>query len=185
MRYSSEHKAATRKRLLESAGALVKKSGFGTTGVDALMAAAGLTAGAFYAHFKSKAELLDALIEQEMTRSLEMFQMDDAQRLASDLASYLSLGHVEHPERGCLLPALSAEIARADKTTREHFEQGLMQIKDRIAQQVPDEAQAWSLLAQAVGAVMLARAMRSRASRQGLLDGVRRSILRSLQHAHS
>ena len=39
MRYSPEHKENTRARLLEVGGALAKKDGFGTTGVDSLMAA--------------------------------------------------------------------------------------------------------------------------------------------------
>jgi TetR/AcrR family transcriptional repressor of nem operon len=54
MRYSPEHKEETRARLLKTTGSLVKKKGFAATGVDGLMAAAELTSGAFYSHFRSK-----------------------------------------------------------------------------------------------------------------------------------
>ena len=73
MRYSTEHKEGTRQRLLAKTGALVKKKGFAATGVDGLMAAAGLTSGAFYAHFRSKSELLEAIIANELKRSGELF----------------------------------------------------------------------------------------------------------------
>ena len=61
MRYPATHKQDTRARLLKTTGALAKRQGFAGTGVDGLMAAAGLTSGAFYSHFRSKGELLDAI----------------------------------------------------------------------------------------------------------------------------
>ncbi len=51
MRYPQNRKAETRQKLIEKAGALAKKDGFATTGVDGLMASVGLTGGAFYSHF--------------------------------------------------------------------------------------------------------------------------------------
>ena len=53
MRYSSEHKAMTREKLLHSSGAIAKQGGFSAAGVDSLMKAIGLTGGAFYSHFPS------------------------------------------------------------------------------------------------------------------------------------
>jgi len=47
MRYPTTHKEETRKKLLANARAIAKKGGFGTTGVDELMASIGLTGGAF------------------------------------------------------------------------------------------------------------------------------------------
>lgn len=177
MRYSSEHKAATRQHLLETAGALAKEKGFGTTGVDALMAAAGLTVGAFYAHFGSKAEMLQALVAHEMDRSLVWFGGQAEGAIEDAVASYLSLSHVEHPERGCVLPALAAEVARADAAVQKTFEQQLLAMKDRFAAQLGDDGQAWAALAQMVGAVLLARAMHSRSSRKAVLEGARESIV--------
>jgi len=176
MRYSRDHKAATRERPLEATSALSKQNGFGATSVDALMAAAGLTAGAFYAQFGSKAEMLEALVDHEMRRSLERFGLDSRNAGFPMLASYLSLGYVEHPERGCVLPTLTAEIARADEEVRAKLEVWLLQSEDRIAAQTHDEDKAWSTLAQAGGVVMLAHAMHARPARKALLDGVSRSI---------
>lgn len=181
MRYSAKHKQETRERILDKAGALAKQKGFGTTGVDSLMAAAGLTAGGFYAHFKSKSELLSALIDRELGRSRAMFEVDSDAALAKAVQMYLSLGHVEHPQLGCPLTSLSSEIARADDAVRQTFETRLLEIQQIVRARTKDDAEAWSLIAQAVGAVTLARAMRSRAARKSLLDGVSHSLLQVLE----
>ena len=63
MRYPANHKEETRKKLLANARAITKKGGFGTTGVDELMASIGLSGGAFYGHFPSKEALFAELVE--------------------------------------------------------------------------------------------------------------------------
>src|SRR6266487_6989570 len=52
-RYGTEHKQATRRRIIETAGRRLKRDGIDGSGVATLMADAGLTNGAFYAHFRS------------------------------------------------------------------------------------------------------------------------------------
>lgn len=176
MRYPPDYKATARAKLLETAAALAKEKGFGTTGVDALMAAAGMTSGAFYSHFKSKPELLKAIIEHEVTRTAALFDGKDNTALRKAFRFYLSEQHVAHPESGCPLPSLTPEVARADAATRELFEQQLVQAKDQLQAQLPDGGHAWAVLAQAVGAVMLARAMASPDERKTLLEDVRQSV---------
>jgi TetR/AcrR family transcriptional repressor of nem operon len=53
-RYGKQHKQATRQRILETAGRRLKRDGIDGAGIATLMADAGLTNGAFYAHFASK-----------------------------------------------------------------------------------------------------------------------------------
>lgn len=187
MRYSAKHKQETRERILDKAGQLAKAKGFGTSGVDALMAAAGLTAGGFYAHFKSKLELLSALIDREMGRARERFDVDSDAALAKAIQIYLSLAHVEHPQFGCPLPSLSTEVGRAsDEAVRERFEQGLLEIHRLVRFHMGDSGdEAWSLIAQAVGAVTLARAMRTRSARKSLLEAVRRRVMQALEQSKS
>ena len=54
MRYGKDQKQGTRRRIVEAAGRRFKHDGIDGAGVAALMADAGLTNGAFYAHFDSK-----------------------------------------------------------------------------------------------------------------------------------
>ncbi len=122
-----------------------------------------------------------AATRERLLASLAMFAGDAATvsdaELAQLVSRYLSLGHVEHPEAGCCLPTLTAEVARADEAVRETFEQALQGMQARIAALLGDQDRAWSVLAQAVGAVMLAQAMSSKKARRALLDGVRKQIL--------
>ncbi len=180
MRYTPEHKDKTRARLLAVGGSVAKKNGFGSTGVDSLMAAVGLTSGAFYAHFRSKAELLEAIVDQELGRSIEWFANKDPQQLLQALRAYLSLSHVTHPESGCPLPSLSAEVARAEAPTHQTFERRMTELVAAIQHHAADAETAWAIVAQVAGAVMLARAMASEEARQRLLDSVLRQVQRQL-----
>ena len=58
MRYEKGHKDQTRKRVLDVAARQFRSKGIEGTGVAGLMADAGLTHGGFYAHFKSKDDLV-------------------------------------------------------------------------------------------------------------------------------
>ena len=58
VRYAADRKEKTRDRILGAAGRVFRRQGYHASGVDAVMAEAGLTAGGFYAHFDSKQALL-------------------------------------------------------------------------------------------------------------------------------
>ena len=177
MRYTAEHKEATRARLLEEGRQLAKRKGFATLGVDAMARAAGLSGPAFYGHFESKADFFAALIEAELDQSerrLTGRAQDAAPRdaLARRLARYLGEAHADQVETGCVLPALGAEIARADPATRARVEDSLQRMHEAWGRAVDDE-EAWGLLALAVGAQLLARMVGAGDTRHELLAACR------------
>lgn len=172
MRYPPEHKAQARRQLLKAGAALAKQQGFANTGMDALTAAAGVTTGAFYTQFTSKADFLQAMVEQELAQVVANFAHKTPQELQAVLAAYLSMRHVHHPERGCPIPSLGAEISRADEATKQQFEHHTEQLIEIISQAVSDREQAWALLAQAVGAIVLARAVADPAKQQEIVQSV-------------
>ena len=179
MRYSATHKEETRKKLLANAGAIAKKGGFETTGVDELMAGIGLTGGAFYGHFPSKDALFAELIEQEITNSAEMLAGDSdspPDHVAKRLRSYLSTYHALHPETGCVLPALGPEIARAGPEVRAAVEQGLKRLQKSWSSRIGDPDAAWALIAQCVGALVLSRTVESERTSKEILASSRRFI---------
>lgn len=183
MRYSSDHKEGARARLVEATGALVKKNGFAATGVDGLMAAAGLTSGAFYSHFRSKSELLEAIIENEIKRSIELFANQSIEQSLVAIEGYLSPAHVAHPESGCAVPSLTPEISRSGESTKRVFEDGMLGLKEQIKNLVKDDAKAWSIMAQLVGAVMVARGLHSEHAQRALLKGVTQQVKQILKDA--
>jgi AcrR family transcriptional regulator len=180
MRYSPTHKQETRDKLLDSSRAIAKKGGFGATGVDALMASIGLTGGAFYSHFPSKSELFAALVEREMAHSAEMLggsADSPADPVAKALRSYLSTAHAMHPESGCVLPTLGPEIARAGPQVRAAVERSLKKLQRSWADRLGGDGDtAWALLAQCIGAIVMARVVESDRTRQEILASSRRSV---------
>lgn len=178
MRYSKEHKDASRLRLLERGGSHAKKHGFNESGMAALAASAGVTTGALYKHFECKAEFFAALISAELARTAQMydaFDPADEADAARPLAGYLGLQHVRHPEQGCPLPSLTPEIARADESVRAAYQSGLLDIHAKLTRFVATSDDAWTLMAQNVGAVMLARALPDEELRRTLLSALRRA----------
>src|SRR2546430_17165679 len=69
MRYPPGHKQRTHERILDTAARLFRKHGYAATGVDAVMTSAGLTAGGFYAHFRSQQVLLAEALDLPLPRS--------------------------------------------------------------------------------------------------------------------
>src|ERR1700747_14093 len=66
----------TRDKLFEAAARVCEEQGIGGPRIETIAAAAGFTRGAFYSNFKSKDELIIAMledhVEQSMRRSLDL-----------------------------------------------------------------------------------------------------------------
>ncbi|MDE2432018.1 MAG: TetR/AcrR family transcriptional regulator [Burkholderiales bacterium] len=181
MRYSKTHKEETRRKLMDSSRALVKQGGFDSTGVDALMAAIGLTSGAFYSHFPSKQALLEAVIAEEIDHSIDLLSVPpDASAVEAlrRLNLYLSAAHARHPEKGCVLPALGAELGRASPEVRGIVEKGLKQLHKNLVNRFHSDEQAWAVMAQCVGALVLARAVKTDKTRNEILEANKHHIAR-------
>ena len=74
----------TRDRILDSAEALIMDMGFGSTSIDRVLEGAGVTKGAFFHHFPSKADLGKALVQRYAKRDTELLEvtMARAEKLA-------------------------------------------------------------------------------------------------------
>lgn len=187
MRYPPGHKQEKRKELLNVSSALIKEGGYAATGIDSLMQAAGVTSGAFYSHFASKKELFGALIAQELFISREQWAENPHSGaedwLNYELDRYLNLRHVRHPDAGCILPTLGAEIARADTSVKEIYEEEMLKGVAILAQRLGSEEQAWAMICQMVGAMLLARAMPTEAGQSAILESSKRFLRDTLSTA--
>src|SRR4051795_10096540 len=79
-RYGKEHKEATRQRIIDAAGRRLKRDGIDGSGVATLMADAGLTNGAFYAHFDSKEDLVANAVAEQLREQRESFSAQPPDR---------------------------------------------------------------------------------------------------------
>ena len=188
MRYSANHKMETREKLLASSAVSAKTSGFSTVGVDGLMKAIGLSGGAFYSHFSSKDELFKAIVERELAHSLDRLSGNgvmDSAKLERCLKQYLSMSHVEHPEAGCALPVLGAEIARSDVQVREAAQTWICRLHDGWAKVLGSDSLAWAILSQCVGALVVARMLVTPEVQRDVLKSSHEEISRRLAERQS
>lgn len=174
MRMRPEQKQAARAALVAAAARRFRREGMAGIGIDGLAKEAGQTSGAVYAHFASKAELFGAVVEDGMNRLLAGAQAERARGgdLVSFARRYLTMEHRDAVEQGCLLPALSADIARADDATRRAYAQGLERVAAALA---PGEERerAIAILSLCAGGVLLARAVPEPASAEEILRSCR------------
>src|SRR2546421_8180694 len=134
VRYSKEHKEATRQRIIETAGRRFKRDGIDGSGIATLMADAGLTNGAFYAHFESKEDLVATALGDELRGQIASLnaQAPDRAGVEHFVRAYLSVQHRDHPEDGCPSAALLDEIGRCTEVTKRAYTEGVLDVIDHI-----------------------------------------------------
>lgn len=164
MRYEKGRKDTSRRRIMEVAAERFRCDGIAASGLASIMSDAGLTNGAFYPHFESKAEL----VRETVAAALEAQSRQLAQALASGgpelaISAYLSAQHRDDPGNGCASAALLPELARQPPETRtlyaERFESLVRQIAAALPPETKDqEGVALGVYATLIGALQLARA---------------------------
>jgi TetR/AcrR family transcriptional regulator, transcriptional repressor for nem operon len=185
MRYSQDHKQATRQRILEAAGRRFKQDGIDGAGVATVMSDAGLTNGAFYAHFTSKEDLVANVLADQLRAQRQSFDAHPSNRagLEAFIRAYLSPQHRDQYADGCPSAALLDEIARRPVATKQVFTDELMGVIDDIAARLdpadPEAAKtdALTIFGLMLGTLQLARALTDRElSDQLLAHGVETAL---------
>jgi TetR/AcrR family transcriptional repressor of nem operon len=177
-RYDKEHKQATRQRIIETAGRRFKQDGIDGSGVATLMADAGLTNGAFYAHFASKDDLVAQVVADQLSTQATSFGNLPPGRagLTAFLREYLSPQHRDDPGAGCPSAALLDEIGRCPVETKDAYTGGARIIVDELAARLdpgdPQSARgkALGLYTMAVGTLQLSRAVSDPAFADEILE---------------
>jgi TetR/AcrR family transcriptional repressor of nem operon len=193
MKHPTRTKVALEARVLAYSSAVAKKKGMAALTVDTVMQGVDRTGSGFYTIFASKAELLQALVENELGLSVERFSgarrqplgpfgewMQKIRRpLSQDpvddwvetvLRPYLSLHHVATSSEGCALPALSTDIARIGAEARAVYEDAMEIIVKSCSQRTGcSDATAWAVVAQCIGTINVARALASDKGREVML----------------
>jgi TetR/AcrR family transcriptional repressor of nem operon len=124
MRLTKADREQNHTRILAAAAQLFREKGVDGTGLDEIMAKAGLTHGAFYSHFKSKAALVAEATDYGFTEAFQrLFPEGEGQpRSIAEFADrYLSPNHRHHPEFGCVAAAIGADIGRQDAAAKATF----------------------------------------------------------------
>ncbi|PAQ05069.1 TetR/AcrR family transcriptional regulator [Mesorhizobium temperatum] len=165
MRYEKGRKDASRQRIMDVATERFRSDGIAASGLAGIMGEAGLTNGAFYPHFPSKA----ALVRESLAVALEVQATQIQELLAAGgpsmaIDAYLSAEHRDNPGKGCASAALLPEIARESAETRQVYAEHLLKLVGQVAAELtPDardpEAVAFGVFATLIGTLELSRAV--------------------------
>lgn len=176
---------------MNAAADLFRRRGIAATGVDTVMGAAGLTAGAFYLHFRSKDALIAAAVAKAGERGHERWLgplagLTGPAWARAFLARYLSEEHRDDLETGCSVPSLAVDVARAGAPARRHFEarlRGFFELltEHTAAGDAAGRERALAAIALSVGGVLLSRVVLDRKLSREILTACRTSAERLLE----
>lgn len=176
MKVSREQVAENRRLILDAAARLFRDRGIDGVTVAQIMAAAGLTHGAFYGHFKSK----DDLVAQACAHALPASREDVV--IADYAAAYLSGEHRDNRGGGCVFAALGSEAVRGGPDMRRTLTAAVRAQLDRLTRTAPGKTPAarrqaaitaWAAM---VGAVTLARLVDDETLSDEILDATKAGL---------
>jgi len=163
-------KEASHERIVQAAARAIRRSGYDGTGVADIMKEAGLTHGAFYAHFESREAMLAEAADRAGAESNAfgarvIAAVPPEQAFQALIQAYLSKEHLAGVETGCPVSALGSEMPRQAPEVRRAATRRIKEMIDLVARQSPGWGQpgaherALVTVATMVGTLMLARAV--------------------------
>jgi TetR/AcrR family transcriptional repressor of nem operon len=183
-----ERKGETRRRIVETASRRFRGEGVDGVGIAALMAEAGLTNGAFYAHFDSKEDLVrEAVVDALITVPEALGLGDDSTPadLRRFIEAYLSADHRDHVAEGCAMAALIPDLSRRPFKSRRVFQESGKPMIDRIAAALPEPIapedrllRAFSIFSLLLGTLQMARFVSESAFSDAILARGRAEAMR-------
>jgi AcrR family transcriptional regulator len=173
-------KEASHERIVAAAARAIRRSGYDGTGVADIMKEAGLTHGAFYAHFASREAMLAEAVGRACAESAAVAadvvaSVPPEQALTYMLHAYLSRENLEQVEQGCPLAALGSETVRQAPEVRRVTTRYIKEMVDLVARQSPDWGQpgvherSLVTISAMVGTLLLARVVDEPALSDSLL----------------
>lgn len=158
-------------KLLDAALQVVRTRGYAATTVDDVCAAAGVTKGSFFHHFKGKQEMVLAAVAHWDAGTGALFAQAPYQQLADPrdrVLGYLDFRQAllrgQAPDYTCLLGTLVQETFDTHPLIREACQQGIAAHAQRVA---ADISAAKALYAPAAGWDPLSLALFTQATLQG------------------
>jgi TetR/AcrR family transcriptional repressor of nem operon len=142
MRYSPEHKAQNREKILSMAARSFREHGGDSSGIGTVMKKVGLTKGGFYRHFKSKDDLFVEAVARafdEMGKGMVEVAKSapKGQALRAIIERYLSAAHANSTGMGCVFAALGPELARKPLSVRKRIDALREAYRERLLPFVP------------------------------------------------
>jgi TetR/AcrR family transcriptional repressor of nem operon len=207
MKVDRSTRDAHRVGLLAAGSRLFRARGVDGVSLAEVSAEAGLTHGAFYGHYASKAALAEAACRVAATDAAALWRhrADQARAVGHDplgaiIDSYLTPSHCDDPGRGCVLAALSTDAGRpGNGAMAEALTDMAHALVAILSEELAQHQPSWSVeartragrgaLAAMQGGMILARTLRhgpggAEAARE-MLDAARWAARQALAHAQT
>lgn len=180
-------KEASHERIVDAAARAIRRSGYDGTGVADIMKEAGLTHGAFYAHFESREAMLVEAVDRagaqaNAVASSVIASVPPEEALQAMMQVYLSKEHIAGIESGCPISALGSEMPRQSDEVRRAATLRIKEMIDLVARQFPDWGQpaaherALVTVSTMVGTLILARAVNDSALSESLCSSTLKKL---------
>ena len=178
MRRSKLETAQTREAIVTAAADLIRRTGIAEASLAVVMAAAGLTHGGFYRHFRNKEHLVSEALSAAGEKAIATIGRNMAKGgLDATVDAYLSTSHRDAPTPICPFAALGSEMARSGKKTKAAATEVLEKLFATLAGDTPDREEARGnaivALSTMIGAMTLARAVADSDLSSEILDRAR------------
>lgn len=199
MPYSTEHKANSKERILQSATSLFCRYEFEKVSINQVMKLAKMTHGAFYAHFESK----EALYKEAFRRAVNFGgaarltkKPFSGKQLASFVSDHLNIRDPKKSNAPSTESFLAINIANSNVEVKKLYQQSylemvklmenrltaLSKLKDSSLMfdqsSIPEKARA--IIASMVGAIAIAKSITQEKERERVLRSVQDQIFATL-----
>lgn len=187
----SDLKEASLRRILTAGAGRLRAEGLSGAAIAPLMQEAGLTHGAFYAHFRNKEELAAAafrfaLLDNRPRWMGQARKESWPSRLVRLGKRYLTAAHRDDLADSCALAALASDAARSNPAFRKVYEEELRKSLRAICLPADDGSpvdpprldHAIAFMALCVGGISLARAVDDLVFSQQILTVCRQAVQR-------
>ena len=183
MRKSKLEAAQTRETIVGAAADLIRRTGIGEASLANMMAAAGLTHGGFYRHFRNKEHLVSEALAAAGDNAIATIDRYIAKGGLNALVDgYLSKSHRDSATPVCPFAALGSEMARSGKETKAAATEILERLFVTLAGNSPNREEARSaaivVLSTMIGAMTLARVVADRDLSSEILDRAKKHLHR-------
>ena len=183
MRKSRLEAAQTREAIVAAAADLIQRTGIAEASLADMMAAAGLTHGGFYRHFRNKEHLISEAVSAAGEKAIATIGRHIAKGgLNAVVDGYLSKSHRDSPTPICPFAALGSEMARSGKETKAAATELLEKVFATLAGDAPDRTEARSaaivVLSTMIGAMTLARVVADNDLSLEILDRAKNHLRR-------
>jgi len=184
-RYSQDKIDKSRQAIEKSASELFRLKGYHGVGLAEITKSAGLTNGTFYAHFKSKRDLFEQVINRTNQGRSKFFETlkstNKLEQARKFVEIYLSVQHFKNEKAGCLMPRLAADLKEHWLAKHKSPKKYIDDFTDFFIQTGLSKTESQFITASLVGTLVTARTL---PSSEGLsfLEMNKKIILNYIKH---